>query len=591
MPGIKDLRNIYEKKGGAEIKKYLTGNVTITEKLDAHRFSFEKDAEGHFQFFKKNDNRPLTIVDRIISDLYEKAISHIESLPPMVKNNIPENLRFGFAYFPTNKPLRIEYKNVHPSKLVLTDITYRENDKVKKVYEDINFLNRWAKSFNVGEIPLIYQGKLDESAIEVFLNLADNDNRTGAFFTENISCVFGKTYTQNHIIEGIVIRSDYGLIQTKDPSFGIFQAAYEPQESRDFYDLTLLQIESFMHNDYKMPQCFSSISSDARYIELINDIFNSYVDNNRVDENMDPTFLQPKIIGSHGNLSRKFIRNPKTIEYINRAKIYEELYKVFLSSFRKKRKPHGLLTESFTDNFNNIIDNIQYVTQYTPVLENDEYDDGKDVEEFEDKLDAFKVISSIQLAFDHKKKEVKRGETPIIVMVGNFNPINNDHLRHITKMAADDKRIILCHVKQFRLEEPEKNFKMSDDIITKTLGRFASDNPEKIVGYMTVPFASISKIFGACRKLNYEPSNLLVEENCGPNYMSQLYLEDTVLGNRVGAVEDFQVMEFRNTKAYDVLRSIEDGNYKNFTEVTPTTIHGFWDVILSEWRKWAGTYE
>ena len=649
MPGIKDLREIYEKKGAAEIENYLNGNITITEKIDAHRFSFEKNSEGSFSYFKKNDNRPLTSVDRTISDLYEKAIIHIESLPNYIKHNIPENHRFGFAYFPSDKPLRIEYKNVHSSRLVLTDVTLRgDNNKVKRVYEDISFVNRWSKSFGVGEMPVIFQGKLSESNKEIILNLINGDARNNAFFAEHIKSTFGRTYTKNHIIEGIVIKSENGLVQIKDPTFGIFETAYEQQESRDFYDLTLLQIESFIQNDFNMPQSFSSASADARYIDLVNQAFNAYVENNRVDESLDPSFLQPKIIGSHGQLSRKFIRNTKTVSYLNRSKIYEELYKVFLSSFRRKRKAHGLLTESFTDSFNVIVENIQYLTTYNPITEeeifeadedstttdkeaenkdseetksdskdkeketkpdsqdttdadkntdkegkdeiiNDEpldYEKGVDLNSADNKIDTFKAIASIQIAFNHEKKEVKPAKTEVIVMLGDFNPINNDHLRHIEKFIEDGKKVVLCYKKKDICGQSQTKFNLTDDTIIKSLERFQLNYSSSVLGVVTIPFASISEIFKSCRSKDFEPITLLVERHHGPNYMAQLHLEDTILGNRIGANKDFEIKEFNNKVAYDVLRSIEDDNHKGFVNTTPQPTHNFWDNIMSEFNAW-----
>jgi hypothetical protein len=599
MPGIKDLRDIYEKKGAAEIEKHLSGNLTITEKIDAHRFSFEKNSDGSFSYYKKNDNRNLTIVDRTISDLYEKAISHIESLPNYVKNNIPENHRFGFAYFPSDKPLRIEYKTVHTSKLILTDVTLRgENGKVKRVYEDITFINRWAKSFNVGEMPIIFQGKLEESAKDILMNLFLGDARNNAFFTQHINSAFGKTYTQNHIIEGVVIKNEEGLVQIKDPAFGLFESAYEPQESRDFYDLTLLQIESFIQNDFNMPQSFSSASADARYIELVNQAFNSYVESSRVDESLDPSFLQPKILGSHGQLSRKFIRNNKTISYLNRSKIYEELYKVFLSSFRKKRKAHGLLTESFADNFNMIVENIQFLTTYNPISEEDteagndevgnapDYETGVNVEDAKEIIDTFKVISSIQLAFNHEKKDVKPAKTEVIVFVGNFTPMNNDHLRHIEKFIEEEKKVVLCHINKDVCGHSKTKFRISDDLTLKTLQRFQQNYSSGVLGVIAVPFTSISEIFNECRKNDFEPILLAVEEGSGPNYMSQLHLEDTVLGNRIGASENFKIVEFKNKKSYEVIRSLEDNDHKVFIDATPQPIQHFWDNIQAEWKAW-----
>ena len=43
MSGIKNLTDIYEKKGKAFIENLFNKEVTVTENLDGSSFSFEKD--------------------------------------------------------------------------------------------------------------------------------------------------------------------------------------------------------------------------------------------------------------------------------------------------------------------------------------------------------------------------------------------------------------------------------------------------------------------------------------------------------------------------------------------------------------------
>ena len=247
MPGIQLLRDIYEKKGAAETRKLVEGNITVTEKLDAHRFSFQVNPDKTISFYKKNDNRPLTKVDRVISDLYERAISYIEDVPDHIIRNIPEGMRFGFSYFPSDKPLRLSYKFKPKNGLVLTDITSRnEKGKVKKVHEDLTFLNRWAEVLNVSKPPILFKGILEMEQADMLMSIVTGNKKTNAFFTEHLESIFGKTYTKNRIIEAIVIKGKNGLTQLRDPSYKIFDKATSPQVSRDFYDLTLLQIKEYM---------------------------------------------------------------------------------------------------------------------------------------------------------------------------------------------------------------------------------------------------------------------------------------------------------------------------------------------------------
>ena len=122
------------------------------------------------------------------------------------------------------------------------------------------------------------------------------------------------------------------------------------------------------------------------------------------------------------------------------------------------------------------------------------------------------------------------------------------------------------------------------------LGRAASDFSEEIAGYAIIPFSSIQKLFQVCRNQGCEPIEMIVPAGCGPNYMSQLYINEQVLGKRLGVDKDFEIKEMPNKSKDKVRRAIEDGNFAGFKELTPDASHGLWDNILTEYRTWAGMY-
>lgn len=598
MPGIHLLRDAYEKKGAAETRKFVTGNITVTEKLDAHRFSFQVNPNKTLSFFKKNDNRPLTKVDRVISDLYEKAIDHIESLPEHIIRNIPVGMRFGFSYFPTNKPLRLTYKFKPKNNMVLTDVSSRnQKGKVKKVYEDEIFLNRWSDVLRVSQPPILFKGTLEMEQIDMLMSVVTGNKKTNAFFTEHVESIFGKTYTKNRIIEAIVIKGKNGLTQLRDPSYKIFDKANTPQVSRDFYDLTLLQINRFMKG-YEFPTSITAIGEDERYLAIISDAFNKFISEDLIDKDFDPAFLRPKIVGSHGKLGRRHIKIKETLNLVQDP-LNEELFKVFVSSFRRKRKAHGLLSEGAINSFNEIVEKLnefsstsmysfdQYQRLYETEDTND-YNDGVDVTAVDLKPDPLKVISSLQLAFTHRTIQKKTGKKKVKVIIGNFDPFNADHLRIADKVKGKDSKILFGHISHDNIGYSNTVFQCSNQLVEKMLSRITTDNSELIAGHVIIPYHSIQKLFDTCRRNNCEPIELIVPEGTGPNYMSQLYMEEQVLGKRLYTNKDFEIKEMKTPVYTKVRRAIEDMDFTAFCKVTPKSIHGFWDNITSEYREWAG---
>jgi len=90
MSGIKYLLDIYEKKGKSFIEKLFNKNLTVTENLDGPSFSFEKDFTGdNISFYKKDQDNPITKVDRVLMRYYEKPILYIDSISYDVKSKIP----------------------------------------------------------------------------------------------------------------------------------------------------------------------------------------------------------------------------------------------------------------------------------------------------------------------------------------------------------------------------------------------------------------------------------------------------------------------------------------------------------------------
>ena len=199
-----------------------------------------------------------------------------------------------------------------------------------------------------------------------------------------------------------------------------------------------------------------------------------------------------------------------------------------------------------------------------------------------------KAISSLQLAFTHRDIQKKRGKTKVKVIIGEFDPFNNDHLKIAKKVSEEGSRVVFAHVSHEKIGYSNKKFQCSDKLVEKILARVRTDNSEEIIGFVVIPYHSIEKLFATCRRNNCEPIQLIVPEGSGPNYMSQLYMEEQVLGKRIDTDKDFEIKEMKNGIRNDVRRSIEDMDFQGFKKVTPESVHGFWDSIASEYRTWAG---
>ena len=148
------LTYLLEKRGEKYVDELLNSDLIITEKLDIYRVLFDKHGD-HLVFFKK-DNTELNLIERTLTNVWEDAIIELSTIIGDIM--LPEGLRFGVAYTPVERPIRIPYSKI--PKYVLTDITLRKNNKVVEVYE-YDEVNQWAATLGLGRPPIIFSGNLN----------------------------------------------------------------------------------------------------------------------------------------------------------------------------------------------------------------------------------------------------------------------------------------------------------------------------------------------------------------------------------------------------------------------------------------------
>lgn len=607
MPGLKELKTIYE-NAPEKIESFLVedAEVIVSEKLDAYRFSFEKQ-KGKLIFYKRNDKEPIDKIDRVLNDLYEKAITYFNSLDKSIIKFIPENLRFGFAYFPNKKPLRIEYNKLPKNNLALTDITQRDKttQKVVKVYENIAYLNRWANTLSVGEVPIIYKGKLKSEQITFIKEILNGSDKINAQFSEHIKAVFGKIYTNNSIIEGIVIKTPEGIAQLKDPSFELFELHQLPKENRDFYDLILLELHNYLEKK-GLPQHLSKIDSDERYIECVSEIFNNFIVEANINKNSDPKYLEPNIIGSKGRLGKKFINNNKTRELIESNPFYEQLFKVFINTLRRKRKPYGLLNENTVYSLNKFIEDISVITN-TNIIENyvkgynenineiedieNEDVDSKDKKEQVDTDFLQQNIVDILLPKPKKSELNTDNKNPLNIFISNFNPINNTHLEKIKECWNNNKsKTILVNLNIEKQIGESWNWYIDSNLSDKIVDAFANQNSKYIIGYLFLSTNLLSNISIYLNKhqnifKDYFIDKLIIDDEQFEFYKIQNEWIKTKID--INTEKNIKFDKFYDKNEYKILKTLQDNQANTFKEYVPNSVAQFWELIYRDWFNWA----
>jgi len=579
---LNTLSKALEKRGQKYVDSLLNEDVIITEKIDTFRLIFEK--KGDDIIFYKKDNSPITIIDRTLTDIYEDAILEIPIITKDAK--IPENHFFGLYYTPVERPLRIPYSKL--PKYILTDVTQKIGNKVIESY-DYNTVREWAAILCMGRPPILFEGKLNEEQKRLLIAY-DTKQYEGETltFSKMIEKTFNASYSQEDIIEGIVIKSKDKLTQIISYEFELLNEAYEKEnESRDFYDVVITDINAFM-SKYSIP-LLEANTMDEMYIKIVCDIFNKYCKVKPVNEKIDEKYLTPPKFGYTGKLNRRFITNKETLNWIDKAPIYEALFKVMLSSFRKYKKPYGLLTESLVEKFNSYVYLIEsYINKK---FLNEARSENIVVDAFKKRnptdVDNMRVIASIQKAFEPKIRDVAKGHKPCAVYITTFEPFTVAQMNNVIRIRDmwNAPVILFCVSNKFRVEG--KDFHASDDTVKAQMQALMNYDNSLIPGFGLLDSWNLKEVFQYCRP-DFEPIVVITDKGKKSEMTLQLFFEEEIMGGRINVEDKFNVGELENEDRLPAFRAIEDNNYSLFMELTPQPIHNLFEKIFAEYRFWSG---
>lgn len=583
---LNTVKNLLGKKGEKYVKEMLDAeHLVITEKIDAYRLIFEKKNDE--LIFYKKDNTPITLIDRVLSDIYEDALLEIPIITKDAK--IPENLFFGLCYVPCERPIRIPYSKL--PKYILTDVIQKTGNKSQVYSYDI--VKEWAAVLCMGRPPILFEGKLNEEQKKLLVayDTKQYDGETMTF-SKMIEKVFNSSYSKEDIIEGIVIKSKDKLAQIISYEFEILNEAYEKEnESRDFYDIVITDLNAFM-NDYNIP-ILEAKTADEMYLNIMCDIFNKYCKVKLLNETIDKKYLTPPKFGYAGNLNKRLVKNDETLKWIEKAPIYEALFKVILSSFRKYKKPFGLLNESLIKNFNSHVYLINsHLSKFSDnkVL-NESRSENIVVDAFKKRnptdVDNMRVIASIQKAFEPKIRDIAKGKKSCGVYITTFEPFTTEQMNNVHRINStwNVPLILFCVSNQFRVDG--KDFHASDEIVKAQMQALMNDNNALIPGFGLLDSWNLTEIFQYCRP-EFEPIVIITDKGKKSEMTLQLFFEEEIMGGRISVSDQFNVGELDNEDKLTAFRAIEDNNYSLFLELTPTPIHQIMEKLFAEYRNWSG---
>ena len=397
MAGIKHLSEIYKKQGSSFLDELFSKELTVSEKLNGMSFSFEKSiVDGSISLYKRDQDNPISKIDRVLMKYYESPISHVQGLSGLVLDEIPSGWRFGMEFFINPSPVLLSYQKIPKNGLVLTHIIVKNSfGDIEKTIVEKEELEYWADLIGVENPPIIFQGKLDDQqkvAINDFIN-SDYDSlkqKYGSYsFAKYLVSVLNPSLSKTALndsldepIEGVVFR--FGSIDGSGESFtakildpvfeditrqnNIKKASYFPS---DIYGITILEVMNFILDKGVSHFTYEGEDPHDRYISYICSIFNEFVKENG-EKYLGLDFQEPEFFNKEGfETNLALVSDDVTKGLIAEDESYESLFKLILSAFRKiKKKSGGFFTQGAIEQFNILVREIsQYLNEEIAVTE------------------------------------------------------------------------------------------------------------------------------------------------------------------------------------------------------------------------------
>jgi len=551
------FQELINNKGDEFINRLFTLPVTVYEKLDASQFSFEIDEEGNFSFYKQDQNTPISKIDITLSQYYNNAIKHFQNLPLEKIKIIPTNWRFCCEYFIDKNPVYISYDKMPKNGLVLINII--DNSKnAKKVLDNKNLLEEWADFLEIETPPLIFQGLLSEpqkNKIVEFIR-TPNDKLKEKFetnsFIRHLLSILNPDKSSSFLrdsdrglIEGVVFRFDNDsenyTAKILDPVFYSRKIENNTKKSSlpsDIYWLTLLDIVEFLQGEDISNYNIEGESPEERYLSLICSIFNDFI-KKYGSKYKDVDFELPKFMQKEAfKVGLEYIPNKQTSKLITSEESWENVFKVILAAFRKRKKgTNHFFTEYVLTRFNTIVQEISDLCS-SPVNEADDnelgiltFDEMKrygkihDVKESEDTIesknqkiskklfDQFKLLSEDGQKYNRELKKV-------CVIVDSFELFTNEHLKRIEDMQSEhSNKVVLVNIRtNYNLTQEEVQIRMLNSI--------EREYNTLIEDVVNVRSSDISEIVAVLLSKGYEPEHMIVQNKDKDYFEKQLESAD-----------------------------------------------------------------
>jgi len=343
-----------EEKNDQIIAKLFSKEIIIQENLNAINFSFIKDIDGEFRFYKKGVNFPLNFYERTFSGIYEKAIEFVLHIPEDVRIKIPTLYRFQFDYFPSTKPINIMYKKLPKNNLVLTGVfEYDKYGNIKHIFNNYEDLDFYADILGVERPAICYRGTFNRDVKSAIINLTSDPESTKKISDELLKILKIK---ESDFEDRFVNQSVDGMTDGYKMSFfqddevyhlkiidDVFRKSSEKRKTKQNISILPIlysEIISFVSTNIDLIEDYKTSITDPEevYIDIISELFLKYYEvSKKKIQDITPDVIPEFFVSKEYAVNTDNIKNNDLKAILRESSINKAMFKIFLNLFKKKR--------------------------------------------------------------------------------------------------------------------------------------------------------------------------------------------------------------------------------------------------------------
>ena len=602
---MKTFQELINERGDDFINRLFTMPVTVYEKLDASQFSFERDDEGVMYFYKQDQNTPISKIDITLSQYYNGAIKHIQNLPMDKINLIPANWRFCCEYFIDRNPVYISYDQMPKNGLVLINII-NNSVKNKKVLDDKNLLSEWADFLDIEMPPIIFQGILSEDQKAIIIEFIRTpvvqlkDKFQTNSFIRHLLSILDPTKTNSFLretdrglIEGVIFRfgDDENSFTAKiiDPIF--YSRKVDNKDNKvsapsDVYWLTLIDTVEYLQGVNLETLLPEGEDSEERYLDIICKIFNAFIMRyggkyKGVDFEL-PKFMQKEAF----KVGIEYIPNKETSKYISEDESWQNVFKVLLAAFRKRKKgTNQVFTEYVMKRFNQLVDEIATLCQTPEIPEEDDNDDvglmtfdqmkryGKMTDIDESSETPVKIVEDTSKAkkqiklFKEEAHTYSRETNKVSVLIDTFEFFTNEHLEMLQDINTNtNSKVVLVNIRTAH------NLTM-EEVQHRMLNTIEREYATLVEDVVNVRSSDITEILALLLSKGYEPENLIIQKRYYDYFSKQIDSSD-LHGVKL------QIQTLKKDPDYNKLyKFVLSNSWADFRKYVPTPVLNYFEAF------------